>query len=598
MTWLKKHGKKGYNPALDIEGESLNEKYAVFHEYYLEEARHHPQDMHVWLALGWSAPSGLRALRFFEQARLLEPRHPLALFSLAWAKRHLDRWNALGTEAIPEPIVKTLSVSGINDLEEALKAVAAREAQKSTPQSVLIWSGVYLAAITFAEILTTIPPVAGIGLMLHAILLVVLILHSAFNPEPRLRRVYLSLVLAPLIRLLSLSIPLKDIPMMYWYLLVGAPLFISIGMIVRYGAFEAKSIGISFHRWPLQILFGVIGIGLGYVEYIILKPQPLVTEFNFLQILFPALILLIFTGLLEEVIFRGLMQNAFISVMGKWGGLLFVSLIFAVLHFGYRSLWDVGFVFAVSLLFGVLTLISGSILGVTLAHGATNICLFLIFPFILGQAAAPAETAPAGVLMPHGAQSFQLLEPTPFSPYSESTQMPAQVFNLATQTRQPAGTSTPVPSATLAAIPGFTIVIDDGDDGFWQGGGIWTTSPLANQGDLVWAENSSTADVIVEWLPEMDQCGSYRLEVFIPSDYGTSRQALYEISHRAGTDYVSLDQKNHAQNWATLGTYEFAPGAPAKLKLSSLTGESPGTTRVAFDAARWLYLGPCDNGSR
>ncbi len=587
-TRLKNLLKKEYNPALELEDEPLSERFSVFHEYYMEEARRHPQDAHTWLALGWSAPNGLRALRYFEQARLLEPRNPQVLFSLAWAKQHLERWNALGEEAIPQPIARVLHVNGVGELEEALKTVAAQEAQKSTPQSVLIWSGVYLAAITFAEILTTIPPVAGFGLMLHAILLVALILHSAFSPDPRLRRVYLSLVLAPLIRLLSLSIPLKDIPMMYWYLLVGAPLFISIGMIVRYGAFDKKSMGITFHRWYLQILFGVIGIGLGYVEYIILKPQPLVEQFSFARVLFPALILLVFTGLLEEVVFRGLMQSAFVTVMGKWVGLLFVSLVFAVLHFGYRSLWDVAFVFAVSLLFGVLTLLTGSILGVTLAHGATNICLFLIFPFVIGQA-LPAETAPAGVLMPHGSQPIQLVDPTPFSPYTDTT--PTRLHG------QMGGTSTPIPTATMAGIPGFTIVIDDGDNGFWQNGGVWTSSPLANQGDLVWAENTASAEVMVEWQPEMEQCGVYRLEVFIPSDYGTSRQALYEISHREGVDYVTLDQKSNAQNWATLGTYEFSPDEAAMLKLSSMTGELPGTTRVVFDAARWLYLSPCGSGS-
>ncbi len=111
-TRLKNLLKKEYNPVIEMQDEPLGERFAVFHEYYLEEARRHPQDVQVWLALGWSAPNGLRALRYFEQARLLEPRHALTLFSLAWAKKHLNRWNTLGTEAIPEPIARALHANG------------------------------------------------------------------------------------------------------------------------------------------------------------------------------------------------------------------------------------------------------------------------------------------------------------------------------------------------------------------------------------------------------------------------------------------------------------------------------------------------------
>jgi len=90
---------------------------------------------------------------------------------------------------------------------------------------------------------------------------------------------------------------------------------------------------------------------------------------------------LIFTGFLEEFIFRGMMQQATIQTMGRLG-LIYTSAVFAVLHIGYQSILDVIFVFVVGWFFALIVQKTHSIWGVTLAHGLTNISLFLIFPFI------------------------------------------------------------------------------------------------------------------------------------------------------------------------------------------------------------------------
>ncbi len=119
-------------------------------------------------------------------------------------------------------------------------------------------------------------------------------------------------------------------------------------------------------------------------EYWILRPEPLVPAFEWTALVWPAFILLISTGLLEEMIFRGLLQRAAIDVLGLWG-IGYVAILFAVLHTGYQSLLDVLFVLAaVGLFFGWIVYRTRSLLGVTLAHGLTNIVLFLVMPFVLG----------------------------------------------------------------------------------------------------------------------------------------------------------------------------------------------------------------------
>jgi membrane protease YdiL (CAAX protease family) len=93
------------------------------------------------------------------------------------------------------------------------------------------------------------------------------------------------------------------------------------------------------------------------------------------------LILLICTGFAEELIFRGMMQRTATETLGQAYGILYVSAIFAILHAGHQSVIEVFFVFGVALFFGLTRSVTGSILGVSIAHGLTNIFLFLALPF-------------------------------------------------------------------------------------------------------------------------------------------------------------------------------------------------------------------------
>jgi len=77
------------------------------------------------------------------------------------------------------------------------------------------------------------------------------------------------------------------------------------------------------------------------------------------------------------------MQKSFVDRIGKFSGVVLVSLVYAVLNIGYHSALNVLFVFVVSLFFGCAVLRTRSIVGVTMAHGITNVFLFLVFPFFI-----------------------------------------------------------------------------------------------------------------------------------------------------------------------------------------------------------------------
>ena len=239
----------------------------------------------------------------------------------------------------------------------------------------------YLAAVTVAEVLTAFfEPRAG--LVLHGILLLVMLLHTALSWEQPTYKLLLTLAFAPLIRLLSLSLPLAGLPLIYWYLLTSVPLFVAVFMAMRALQFTWRSVGVNLRALLLQLVVGLSGVLFGYMEYHILRPAPLAKAFTWQQLWLPALILLVCTGFLEELIFRGLLQRATKKTLGHLS-VPYVAAIFAVLHVGYKSLLDVIFVFGVALFFGYVTNKTESILGVSLSHGLTNIVLFLVAPFVL-----------------------------------------------------------------------------------------------------------------------------------------------------------------------------------------------------------------------
>ena len=239
----------------------------------------------------------------------------------------------------------------------------------------------YMVGIISAEIITALVSPQG-GIVFHAVLLSLLILHASLFPGQYNRKLLLSLALAPLTRILSLAMPLSGLPQIYWYPIIYAPLLAASIVVMRNLNYGFQEVGVAWRKIRLQLLVGLTGVGFGFIEYHILRPEPLISDLAVSQLLLPAFVLVVGTGFVEELIFRGVLQRAFGESLGVWG-LVYVSFLFAVLHIGHLSALDVGFVFVIALFFSWTVKKTGSLLGATLSHGITNIFLFLVFPFLL-----------------------------------------------------------------------------------------------------------------------------------------------------------------------------------------------------------------------
>ena len=105
-------------------------------------------------------------------------------------------------------------------------------------------------------------------------------MHSALASDYRYRHLVLSLALVPLVRIISLSLPLVNIPQIWWCPIIYAPLLAAAIVVVRILGHRAGEIGLNFRSFPIQLAVALSGLLFGVAEYFILATEPLITEFT------------------------------------------------------------------------------------------------------------------------------------------------------------------------------------------------------------------------------------------------------------------------------------------------------------------------------
>ncbi len=221
--------------------------------------------------------------------------------------------------------------------------------------------------------------------MAYSVILIAFIVQSVFVSDLRKRNLLLALGLVPLVRIMSLAMPLVQISLVYRFPIIYAPLLVASVAVMWIIGLKPSAVGFTLRYWPWQIIGGIVsGAAIGLIEYLILGTSPLINGLSWQSFWLPALVLIVTSGLVEELIFRGILQKLSEEMMGLQG-IVLVSLIFAVLHLGFYSWGDFVFVFCVALFFAAIVKRTGSLLGAILSHGTANVVLFLVAPFILGQ---------------------------------------------------------------------------------------------------------------------------------------------------------------------------------------------------------------------
>ena len=259
---------------------------------------------------------------------------------------------------------------------------AAATVRADTP--VFHWALVPIAVLVAAE--TTILlgfPTAGITV--HSLVLLALLWTIGHDPDHH--PVYEGIVFVPLLRLLNLGSGLLDISPLLWLLVVYVMLFVSVILALRANETGANDLGIlpqgNVYHWGLLVGTGVpVGAALGWIQWTFDLEQPPVTPtaVNLLELV---LVTGLVVGVVEELLFRGLIQRWLSDLVGRWSAIIAASVLFGFMHSVWFKPTDVLFAFLVSLFLGWSYARTRNLWFISVVHGSINVAAFAFLPILL-----------------------------------------------------------------------------------------------------------------------------------------------------------------------------------------------------------------------
>ncbi len=259
------------------------------------------------------------------------------------------------------PIIRTSPASRTQSRYRILYALAA-------------W--IYLVGLFEAELATLLQG-AVVGFLFFSGLLLLLVLHASREANSRLSGLLLGIALVAATRIASFSVPPASFPPILWLLLVIAALFGGVRLLQRTLKLTDRDIGLTLSQPWIQFGVALSGIAIGLVQVVIINAGLAVGSPSLTSVSLVGLIALISQSLLDELLFRGLLQRVSRPVFGMWSG-FYVALLYTTVHMSGGSPFNLLFIFIVAFYYSLVRGFTGSIVGVACSHFLANLVLFVV----------------------------------------------------------------------------------------------------------------------------------------------------------------------------------------------------------------------------
>lgn len=185
--------------------------------------------------------------------------------------------------------------------------------------------------------------------------------------------------LVPAFRLVNLGMPIFFELTLLWFPFVYAPLIPAALYLAAHRPDVPLTTG-----WRLTVLTlpvaVVVSAVLGAVEYNIIEPAALISAATVPQFALLFVVQTAFVGLLEELLYRGVLQRTLKAHIGTVGALFIANLLFGMMHSAYGTPYELLFAGLLGLFYGVVYEWTESLPLVVLLHGCLNTMLFGVYP--------------------------------------------------------------------------------------------------------------------------------------------------------------------------------------------------------------------------
>ncbi len=219
----------------------------------------------------------------------------------------------------------------------------------------------------------------GIGIHIITLLALSLTAYRVRNTETS--NLLQALALLPIFRILNTTMPIFFTQTLYIFPLIYGPIFLSMYYVAKNQKFTRQELGLSLEKLHIYLPASIIlGMVLGKIEYSTINVESLIPSPSLKNILIFAVIMIVFTGLAEELLFRSIVQTRLEQTIGSWAGLMLASLLFGAMHSGYGTIYEIMFTTSAGFLIGYLFQKTRSLIFISITHGLINVFLFGLIP--------------------------------------------------------------------------------------------------------------------------------------------------------------------------------------------------------------------------
>ncbi|MDN5310208.1 MAG: protease family protein [Methanolobus sp.] len=224
-----------------------------------------------------------------------------------------------------------------------------------------------------------------ISIWMHVGIVLFLAFATTLIHKREITMVFQALMLLSLLRLVNISMPVFFERTLYTFVFIYAPLIIPIAIVLRAQDFRFSfriSEEMKRNRVTYSLIAVIVAIAIAEGEYAIIEPGYLIPDLSFTSLLQLSIVMILFVGLIEEIIFRYILQTRLERIVGVWPALLIASALFGVMHSGYGTIYEVLMTGLAGLAIGYLYVRTRSLYLVTMIHGLTNVFLFGFIPHL------------------------------------------------------------------------------------------------------------------------------------------------------------------------------------------------------------------------
>lgn len=222
----------------------------------------------------------------------------------------------------------------------------------------------------------------SIAIYIHIFILFGLSLSAFKITDSNLTRVLQALMLLPLLRIVSISMPIFFEITLYSFVFIYVPLILPIYLVIKHQGFASGQILPTrklFAYIPLAILLALI---IAEVEYWIISSGYLVPDLSLVSMLKISFIMIFVVGVIEETIFRLILQTRLEEYFGMTSGLIIASILFGIMNSGYGTPYEILLAATSGFALGYIYQRTRNLSLISIIHGCINIFLFSLIPHL------------------------------------------------------------------------------------------------------------------------------------------------------------------------------------------------------------------------